>query len=62
MSETEDLNENSNKNMQNNETTPKYVGYNENKLQEMKTTKSKRISKVEAKQTRLRRVKSESGT
>jgi len=43
MSETEDLNENSNKNMQNNETTPKYVGYNENKLQEMKTTKSKRI-------------------
>jgi len=25
--------------MQNDETTPKYVGYDENKLQEMKTTK-----------------------
>jgi hypothetical protein len=62
MKETEDLNENSNKNMQNHETTPKYVGYDENNLQEMKTTESKRISKVEAKQTRLRRVKSESGT
>jgi hypothetical protein len=48
--------------MQNHETTPKYVGYDENKLQEMKTTESKRISKVEAKQTRLRRVNSESGT
>jgi len=62
MNETEDLNENSNKNMQNHETTPKYVGYDENKLQETKTTESKRISKVDAKQTRLRRVKSESGT
>ena len=48
--------------MQNHETTPKYVGYDENKLQEMKTTESQRISKVNAKQTRLRRVKSESGT
>jgi hypothetical protein len=48
--------------MQNHETTPKYVGYDENKLQEMKTTESKRISKVDAKQARLRRVKSESGT
>jgi hypothetical protein len=48
--------------MQNNETTPKYVGYDENKVQEMKTTETKRISKVDAKQTRLRRVKSESGT
>jgi len=48
--------------MQNHETTPKYVGYNENKLQEMKTTECERISKVDAKQTRLRRVKSESGT
>ena len=54
MNETEDLNENSNKNMQNHETTPKYVGYDENKLQEMKTIESKRISKVDAKQTRLR--------
>ena len=47
--------------MQNHETTPKYVGYDENQLQEMKTIESKRISKVDAKQTRLRRVKSESG-
>jgi len=62
MNETEDLNENSNKNMQNHETTPKYVGYDENKLQETKTTESNRISKVDAKQTRLRQVKSESGT
>jgi len=27
--------------MKNHETTPKYVGYDENKLQEMKTTESK---------------------
>jgi hypothetical protein len=33
--------------MQNDETTPKYVGYDENKLQEMKTTERKRISKVD---------------
>jgi hypothetical protein len=44
--------------MQNHETTPKYVGYDENKLREMKTTEYK----VDAKQTCLRRVKSESGT
>jgi hypothetical protein len=48
--------------MQNHEKKPKYIGYDENKLQEMKTTESKGISKVDAKQTRLRRVKSESGT
>jgi hypothetical protein len=48
--------------MQNDETTPKYVGYDENKLQEMKTTERKWISKIDAKQTRLQRVKSESGT
>jgi len=48
--------------MQNDETTPKYVGYVEDILQEMKTTERKRILKVDAKQTRLRRVKSESGT
>ena len=48
--------------MKNHETIPKYVGYDENKLQEMKTTETKRISKVDAKQTRLQRVKSESGT
>jgi hypothetical protein len=46
--------------MKNHETTPKYVGYDENQLQETKTTESKRISKVDAKQTR--RVKSKSGT
>jgi hypothetical protein len=43
-------------------TSPKYVGYVENILQEMKTTKRKRISKVDAKYTCLRRVNSESGT
>jgi len=48
--------------MQNDETTPKYVGYVENILQKIKTTEIKRISKVAEKQTRLRQVKSESGT
>jgi hypothetical protein len=62
MNETEDSKKNRNKNMQNDETAPKYVGYDENKLHEMKTTERKQISKVDAKQTRLRRVKSESGT
>jgi hypothetical protein len=38
------------------------VGYVENILQETKKTERKRISKVDAKQTRLRQVKSESGT
>jgi len=38
MDETEDSNKNRNKNMKNDETTPKYGGYDENKLQEMKTT------------------------
>ena len=38
MNETKDLNKNRNKNIQNDETTPKYVGYVENILQEMKTT------------------------
>jgi hypothetical protein len=32
--------------MQNHETTPKYVGCDENKWQETKTTESKRISKI----------------
>jgi len=62
MNETEDSNKNRNKKLQNDETTPKYVGYDENKLQELKTTERNRILKVDAKQTRLRRVKSESGT
>jgi len=62
MNETEDSNKKQKRNMKNNETTPRYVGYDENKLQEMKTTETKRISKVDAKQTRLQRVKSESGT
>jgi hypothetical protein len=48
--------------MKNDETTPKYVEYDENKLQESKTTERNRILKVDAKQTRLQRVKSESGT
>jgi len=34
MNETEDSNKNKNKNMQNDATTTKYVGYDENKLQE----------------------------
>jgi hypothetical protein len=42
----------------NDETTPKYVGYVEDILQEMKITERKRISRVDAKQTRLRPVKS----
>jgi len=48
--------------MKNNEITPKYVGYDENKLQESKTTERNWILKVDAKQTCLRRVKSESQT
>jgi hypothetical protein len=48
--------------MKNDETTPKYARYVENILQETKTTEAKRISKVDAKQIRLRRVKSEPGT
>jgi hypothetical protein len=48
--------------MKNDETTFKYVGYVENILQEMKTIERKRILKVDTKQTRLRRVTSESGT
>jgi len=50
------------RNMQNDERTPKYVAYVENILQEMKTTERKQILKVDVKQTRLRRAKSESGT
>ena len=61
--ETEESNKNINEICKkNDETAPKYVGYVENILQEMKTTERKRISKVDAKQTHLRRVKSESGT
>jgi len=62
MNETEDSNKKQKQNMKNNQTIPRYVGYDENKLQEIKTTETKRISKVDAKQTRLRRVKFESGT
>jgi len=60
--ETEDSNKNRNEICKNDETTPKYVGYVEDILQEMKTTKRKRISKVDAKHTRLRQVKSQPGT
>jgi len=62
MNKTEDSNKNRNEICKDDETTPKYVGYVENILQETKTTEKKRISKVDEKQTRLRRVKSESGT
>ena len=46
MNETEDSNKKTGikkqkQNMKNDETTPKYVGYDENKLQEMKTTERK---------------------
>jgi hypothetical protein len=47
--------------MKNDETTPKYVRYVENIMQETKTTEKKWILKVDAKQTRLQRVKSKSG-
>jgi hypothetical protein len=60
--ETEDSNKNRNEICKNDETTPKYVGYVEDILQEMKTTKRKRISKVDAKHTRLLQVKSQPGT
>jgi hypothetical protein len=53
------LNKNGNEICKNDEKTPKIVG---NILQETKTIERKRISKVDAKHTRLRRVKSESGT
>ena len=39
MNETEDSNKKQKQNMKNNEKTPRYVGYDKNKLQEMKTTK-----------------------
>jgi hypothetical protein len=54
MNETENSNKKTETKYEKNETTPRYVGYDENKLQETKTTESKRISKVDAKQTRLR--------
>jgi hypothetical protein len=62
MNETEDSNKKTETKYEKNKTTPRYVEYDENELQEMKTTESKQISKVDAKQTRLRRVKFESGT
>ena len=53
------LNKNRNEICKNDETTPKYVG---NVLQETKIIERKRISKVDAKHTRLRWVKSEART
>ena len=38
MNEIEDSNKKQKQNMKNDETTPKYVAYDENKLQETKTT------------------------
>jgi len=49
MNKTEDSNKNKNKICKDDETSPKYVGYVENILQEMKTIERKRISKVDAK-------------
>jgi hypothetical protein len=55
MNETEDSNKKTEtKYEKKNKTTPRYIGYDENKRQEMKTTESKRISKVDVKQTHLR--------
>jgi len=48
LNEIEDSNKNRNEICKNDETTPKYVGYVENKL-EMKTTERKQISKVDTK-------------
>jgi len=62
MNETEDSNKNRNGIWKMMKKTPKYVTYIENILQEMKTTEIKWISKVDVKQTRLRRVTSEYGT
>jgi hypothetical protein len=62
MNKIEDSNKNRKEICKDDEIAPKYIGYVENILQEMKTTQRKRISKVDAKQTRLQRVKSESGT
>ena len=62
MNEIEDSNKKQKQNMKNDETTPKYVAYDENKLQETKTIERIRILKVDVKQTSLRRVKSKSGT
>jgi hypothetical protein len=62
MNKTEDSNKNRNEICKDDEIAPKYVGSVKNILQEMKTIERKRISKVDVKQTRLRRVKSESGT
>jgi hypothetical protein len=41
MNETEESNKKQKQNMKNNETTPRYVGYDENNLHEMKTTETK---------------------
>ena len=62
MNKTEDSNKNRNEICKDDKTAPKYVGYVEKILQEMKTIERKRISKVDAKHTRLRQVQSESGT
>ena len=51
--ETKDSNKNRNEIYNNDETTPKYIGYIEDILQETKTTKRKQNSKVDAKQTHL---------
>jgi len=61
INETEDSNKNRKKICKMMKQHPIYVGYDENKLQEMKTIERKRISKVDAKQNGLRWVKSESG-
>jgi hypothetical protein len=62
MNETEDSNKNRNEIWKMMKQHSNMFGYVETLLQETKTTERKWISWVDAKQTRLRRVKSESGT
>jgi hypothetical protein len=62
MNKTEDSNKNRNEIWKIMKQHPNMFGYVETLLQETKTTERKWISWVDAKQTRLRRVKSESGT
>jgi hypothetical protein len=62
MNETEDSNKKKNEICKMMKQHPNMLDMLKTILQEMKTTERMRISKVDAKQTRLRRVMSEFGT
>jgi uncharacterized phage infection (PIP) family protein YhgE len=62
INKTKDSNKNKNQICKMMKQHPNMFRYVENILQEMKKTERKWISKVDAKQTRLRRIKSEFGT